>query len=170
MNGLDVFKRYAAADGELRKIKERIKRRRALAEGCTSRPPSPDGGSRSSTDASMRLLDYMSDIEQLQAELEERSAQRERDRACCVYLADMLPTNLGSLMLLRYIEGKSVQACATASAYSVTHTRRLLREAEDICRRMELTLWDGNHIPIVAMTQGPTDMQPEPENMAHDGS
>lgn len=177
MNGLDVYERYKAAEKQIKRKEEQIARRRALAEGCTSRPLSPDGGIRGSSDASMRLVDFMADVEKVQAEIDEIRAQRVRDKACCLYLAEMLPDNYGELLIRRYINGDSVQECAAGMAYSVTHTRRLLREAEGMCRCIELVAWDGSHIPIVAIVGEGAEKQPstpknEPngQNMVGDGS
>ena len=101
----------------------------------------------------MRLVDYMADLERLEQDLTQLVEQKERDKACCLYLAEGMPEHLGKAMLLRYIDGLPVKLCAEQMNYSVQHYRRLLHDAEEFSRRMELTVWDGNHIPIIAITQ-----------------
>lgn len=152
MNGLDVFLQLDKIDDEIERLTERITRRRALAEGCTSRPLTPDGGGKPSTDASMKLVDYVADIEKLEAKLRDAQTRRDNYAACCVYLAECIPDNLGTVMIDRYVLRYTYSKCGEVMGYSLTHIRRLLAEAENLCKRMELTMWDGIHIPVIAIT------------------
>lgn len=169
MTALDVFKRYAAATAELRRIQEMIDRREAMATGATARPLTNDGGSRGSGDASMRLLDYCANRDELEDRKRQRIAMRDSDMACCVYLAEVLPPEMGSIMTRRYLEGKRQCDCADAMHYSLSTIRRLQRNAEDMCRRIILTQWDGNHIPVIAILDGDTDMPNEARTLRRDG-
>lgn len=156
MTALDVFKRFADGRKKLSRIEEKIERRRALQISCTSKPMEADSGSHGSGDASMRLLDYVADVDEL---LDERDAIRhemETDRACCIYLAECMPDVIGKIMIEIYIGGATMKACADAIGYSVSHMRRLRTEAEDFAGKTVLTYWDGNHIPIIKL---PDDVQ-----------
>lgn len=151
VTGLDVFQRYAAAEAEIRAIDEKIERRRALISGATARPLSPDGGSRGGGDASMRLLDYMANMEEMETERAQRVRMRENDRACCVYLAEMLPRLEAEMAMMRYLDGKTLKSCAKALNYSETTARRILQDLNAMLRCIYLTFWDGEHIPVVAI-------------------
>lgn len=148
MTALDIFIRAKAAPGEIRMLEEKIERRRALQTSCTSKPLSGDAGGRSSDDASMRLLDYMSDIEDMEHALKARKRQSDADRACCVYLAEMMPDPYGGILTRIYLDGLTQRGCAESLHYSATHIRRMIPEAESFARRMTILLWDGEHAPV----------------------
>lgn len=150
MTAMEMFEHYAAGEDALDEIRTKIERRRQMAGGCTSQS-FDRAGDRSSGDASMRLLDYMNNIDALQKQLTHEESKRASDRACCVYLAEMLPEHLGQLMILRYLDSKTIRACANALHYSESHIRRLLNDAEDMCRNIELIWWDGIHIPVTVI-------------------
>lgn len=151
MTALDVFRRCAAADEEIERIRERIERREALATGATARPLSPDGGGHGSGDASMRLLDYVGDVEQLREKLAKRTRQRDMDRACCVYLAEVMPAELGRVMLRLYMDGMRLDAIGAQEHCSLSTVKRLKRRAEALSARIDITWWDGVHVPITAV-------------------
>lgn len=151
MTALDVFRRYAAADKEIEQLEEQIERREALATGSTARPLSPDSGSRGSGDASMRLLDYVANKEELQAKLDTRRQLKEADRACCIYLAETLLPQLAGIMIRVYIEGKGLKQTGAELGYSASQLKRLKRQAETLCQSIEITYWDGNHVPLTAI-------------------
>ncbi len=152
MTAMDVFEHYAAGEDVLDEIRTKIERRRQMASGCTSQSFDCDGG-RSSGDASMKLLDYMNNVAALERQLATVARKRASDRACCVYLAEMLPALQGKLMMLRYLDGKTIRSCAEIVHYSESHVRRLLNDAEELCRRIELTWWDGIHVPVTVIRQ-----------------
>jgi len=159
VTALEVFERFQAADAELLDIQEKIDRRRALATGTTARPLSQNSGSSGgSGDASVRLLDYMGTVEDLERQLEARKVMKENDLACCVYLLETLPANLAGVMSRRYLESKSQRTCGEELGYSVTTIRRMQREAEGICRQIQFTWWDGKHIPVTVMPDGIADI------------
>ena len=137
MTALDVFRRYAAADKEIEQLEEQIERREALATGSTARPLSPDSGSRGSGDASMRLLDYVANKEELQAKLDARRQLKEADRACCIYLAETLLPQLAGIMIRVYIEGKGLKQTGAA------------KMREDIERRVT-----GNLVSMLTIRRG----------------
>jgi len=169
VTALEVFERFQAADDALSEIQDKIDRRRALATGTTARPLSQNAGSSGgSGDASMRLLDYMGTVEELQQQLEDRKAMKENDLACCVYLLEMLPANLAGVMSRRYLEGKSQRTCGEELGYSVTTIRRMQQEAEGICRQIQLTWWDGEHIPVTVMPDGLSDITQATKNLDAD--
>lgn len=150
MTAMEIFEHYAAGEDVLDEIRTKIERCRQIASGCTSQ--SFDcGGRRSGSNASMKLLDYMNGIDELQKQLIREERKRASDRACCVYLAEMLPAPFGRAMILRYLEGMTIEGCADAMFYSETHTRRILKEAEALCMCIEITWWDGIHTPIAVM-------------------
>ena len=157
MTAMDVFEHYAAGEDVLDEIRTKIERRRLMAGGCTSQSFDCDGG-RSSGDASMKLLDYMDNIAALEKQLKREERKRASDRACCVYLAEMLPEQLGQLMIYRYLDGMTIRSCAEAIHYSESHVRRLLSDAETFCRNIELTWWDGIHVPVTVIRHAPTDI------------
>lgn len=166
MNALDVFERVQAADTELMDIQDKIERRRALATRSTARPTYRNpGGGGGSGDASVRLLDYMSNVEDLEQKYIARQRMKENDLACCVYLLEILPPNLAGVMSRRYLEGKSQKVCGDELGYSVTTIRRLQREAEEICRNIQLTWWDGNHIPVTAIPYSLADIPHEAKKL-----
>lgn len=170
MTALEVFERVLVADDDLKDIEDKIVRRRALAVGTTARPPSLNSGSGGgSSDASMRLLDYVGSIEELQKQYDARKKMKENDQACCVYLMEMLPSNLAGVMSRRYLERKSQKTCADELGYSVTTIRRMQREAEGICKQIQLTWWDGNHIPVTAIPDGLIDIPQEAKKLDTDG-
>lgn len=152
MTALDIFRRYQKAGDEISRLEEKIQRREALVMGCTARPLTPDsGGHGGNSDASMRLLDYVANKEELEASLRKKQQSAEADRACCIYLAEMLAPNHADVMVKIYLESKTLKAAAEEMAYSMTHVKRLRKEAEDICKNTEITYWDGKHVPITAI-------------------
>lgn len=156
MTAMEMFEHYVSGEDTLDEIRTKIERRRQIAAGCTSM--SFSSGGRSSGDASMKLLDYMNNIETLERQLIDEERKRACDRICCVYLAEMLPEMYGQLMIFRYLDGKTIKACAEAMHYSESHIRRLLNEAETMCRNIELTWWDGIHIPVTVIRHTQSDM------------
>lgn len=169
MTALEVFKRFQAADAELAEIQEKKERRYALTTGTTARPLSQNSGSSGgSGDASMRLLDYMGIVDDLERQMEERETMKENDHACCVYLLEMLPPHLAGVMSRRYLECKSQRTCAEELGYSVTTIRRMQREAEGICQQIQLTWWDGEHIPVTAIPNGLIDLPQEAKKLEGD--
>lgn len=151
MTALDVFRRCAAADREIDQIREKIERREALMTGRTARPLSPDGGGRGSGDASMRLVDYVANIEELRAKLEAREKQKASDVMCCLYLADSLEPRFSEVMKKAYLDHKGLKLIGEEMRYSVSQVKRLKAQAEDMCRSMEITYWDGVHVPLTAI-------------------
>ena len=153
MNALDVFRAYAQDGERMAELEEKIRRREAVAAGGT-RPVAQDGGGRSSRDASMRLLDYVDNVEQLRTDLERVRGAREADRACALYLTEMLPDPLGDVLSRVHLEGRSVKEAAKDMGYSTSHVRRLLKEAETMCRAIQIISWDRKHVPVLAMPDG----------------
>lgn len=153
MTALDVFRRCGNAEKEIAALEEKIERRRAMAEGNGSVQPNADGGSRGSRDASMRLLDYVANIAELEAKLERRRQAELEDKACCVYLAEQLEDRFGRAMLAVYVEHKGTKAAATEMGYSLSQFKRIRQGAEDICRRMDILIWDRKHVPLVSLRE-----------------
>lgn len=154
MTALDIFRGCAALDEEIDSTLENIERRRALASGCTARPLSPDGGSSGSGDASMRMLDYMEEIEKLEAEVDEKKALRERYRSCCFYLAELLSPTLAKVALRFYLERKTIKRVANELKYSYATIKRYKRQAEDNLRLIEILYWDKVHVPMILLREG----------------
>ena len=154
MTAMDIFRSYAGHGERIEDLEEMIRRREAVATGGTARPSSPDGGSRSSGDASMRLLDYVGNIEGLREELRTSRAALEEDKDCALYLTEMLPEPLGGVMARTYLEGKSAREVAEEMGYSVSHVKRLRREAERLCQGVRILSWDRKHVPVIAMPEG----------------
>ena len=148
MTALDIFRECGALDKKIDRIQERIERRRALMTGCTARPMTGDGGSMGSSDASMRMLNYVSDIEALQADAREQEAARDACRASCLYLADMIPDIPAGVALRHYVEHKSMTVIATEMGYSLTHVKRLKRAADDDLSGIVITYWDHVNLPV----------------------
>lgn len=154
MNALDIFRGCAALDEEIDSTRENIERRRALASGCTARPLSPDGGSSGSGDASMRMLDYMSEVEKLEAKIEEKKALRESYRSCCFYLAELLVPTLAKVVLRHYLEHKSIRQIANEIQYSYATVKRYKRQADDNLSLIEILYWDRVHVPMILLREG----------------
>lgn len=151
MTALDIFRECAAADGQIARTYERIERRKALATGCTTRPLSPDGGSFGSGDASVRMLNYLADLQALEEDVARQEAAREACRACCLYLADLLSPTLASVALRTYLEHQGTKAIAEEIKYSEATVRRYKRQADEALARIEITHWDRRHVPMVAL-------------------
>lgn len=151
MTGLDVFQECAAADTKIARTREKIERRRALASSCTTRPLSPAGGSSGSGDASMRMLNYVADIEALENDVRRQEAARDAYRGCCLYLAELLPDNLAGVALRYYLEHKGQKVIAAEMDYSQAHIKRLKRNADEELRRIEIIAWDRQHVPLYAL-------------------
>lgn len=151
MTALDIFRECYGLDGKIAKVQERIERRRALATGCTARPMTNDGGSMGASDASMRMLSYVADIEALEAEAQRQAAARESYRACCLYLADMIPDVPAGVALRHYVEHKTLSAIAKDMGYSLAHVKRMKRQADDDLVRIVITSWDRVHVPACSM-------------------
>lgn len=148
MTALDIFCECAAADKKIERLRERIERRKALASGCTARPLSPDGGSSGGSDASMRMLDYVAQIQGLEADIQRLAASREVCRSCCFYLADLLSDIAADVALSVYLEHKSINAIADAKGCSITTVKRYKRNADFELGRIEILHWDRQHVPL----------------------
>ena len=151
MTAYDIFRRYQTGGKKAEELTEMIRRREAMATGCGVRPVSSDGGGRGSRDASMRLLDYVGNIEELREKLRICLERREQDRMCCLYLAELLPEVHGGVMVRMVLEGKSLKETGVAMGYSGSHVRRLKKEADDMCRRIRIISWDRVHTPVISM-------------------
>ena len=153
MTALDVFKRCESAKREIEALEEKIERRRAMAEGSGSVQPSADGGSRGSRDASMRLLDYVANLTELETRLTRRRQTLQEDTACCIYLAEQMEERYGRVMTRIYLEHKGLRACASEMGYSLSQMKRIRKAAEDLCQRMEILVWDRKHVPIMGFRE-----------------
>ena len=154
MNALDVFRAYAQDGERIAELEEMIRRREAVATGGGSRPVGQDGGSRSGQDASVRRLDYVGNVEQLRADRDTARGTRDEERACALYLPEMLQDPLGDVLSRVHREGRTVKDAARDMGYSVSHVRRLLKEAETMCKAMKIISWDRKHVPVLAMPDG----------------
>ena len=150
MTALDIFREYGRAAKAAEAIGEKILRREAMATGATARPLSPDGGGRGSGDASMRLVEYVGNIEDLRAQLRDAERRRENLAACCVYLAELLPTASGDYLLRRYVQRKSMGMIAREMGCSESTVKRIREEAERQAAGVVILRWDGEHLPILA--------------------
>lgn len=151
MTALDVFRRYADADRVIEGLKEKIERREVMATGCTARPLSADGGGRGSGDASMRLANYVGDVEELRNQLGEKERQKKMDLQCCFFLAEGMSQILGKIMLLRYVENMTIEKISSEIHYSLSQTKRFKRDAEDLSKRTEIVYWDGKNVPLTVI-------------------
>lgn len=158
VTALDMFRRYANAKMEIADLEERIERRKSMVMGGAQKPLSHDGGSRGGYDPSMRLLDYVENVEELRKRLEDRKQKRDGERACCLYLAEMLPVSLSNVMVRIYLEEQTLAVCAKEMNYSVSQIKRFKRDAEGICRWMNILSWDGFHVPLISFPQMGTDI------------
>lgn len=159
MTAMEFIQHYEAVGEELMDVEEKIERRHALAKRTTARPLSLNKGSGTgSGDGSMRILEYMINVDDLEQKKEECEIKYANYRACCLYLAEMLPPALAGIITRRYLEMKSQQTCAEEMAYSITSIRRLQRQAEEILRDIVIVQWDGVHVPIVAIQQSGTNI------------
>lgn len=154
MTALDIFQGCATLDEEIDSIRENIERRRALASGCTVRPLSPDGGGSGSRDASMRMLDYMAEVEKLEAKIEDKKALRESTRSCCFYLSGLLSPTLAKVALRFYLERKSIRKIANEIQYSYATVKRYKKQAEDNLSLIEILYWDRVHVPMILLREG----------------
>lgn len=151
MTAMDVFVRYADNRKAVARLEEKIERRRALATGDGSPRLSPDGGSRGSGDASMRLLDYVANVDELLDERNKAQKQMDADRACCVYLAETLDDNYAGVMLRCWLEGMGLKQVADDMGYSVSSIKRIKRAAEELLARIEILYWDGVNVPVLSV-------------------
>lgn len=136
-------------ENRIERAREKIERRRALASSCTTRPLSAAGGGSSGGDASMKLINYVAQIEELEGELARLTAERELIRSSCFYLADMLPEKLASVALRYYLEGATIKEISGAMHYSQTQIRRWKESAEEALERLTVLAWDRTHLPIL---------------------
>lgn len=153
MTAMDVFLSYQRRGRRIASLSEKIRRREAVATGATSRP-SPAGG-RTSTDESMRLLDYVGSVEALRQELTKQSQAMEEDKVCAAYLTELLPGPLGGVMMRAHIEGMALKDIAREMGFSVSYVKRLKRTAEETCEKIAILSWDRRHVPAVSL---PRDM------------
>lgn len=148
MTAMDVFESYKSRGARIARLEEKIKRREAVMTSGTSRL-SGDGG-RSSGDASMRLIDYVSNIEELRGALDKAISEREREKACCLYLAEALPGLQADVMARIYLGGMTVREAAGDLGYSASYIKRVKGEAEKMCREITILYWDGVHVPAIS--------------------
>ena len=151
MTAMDVFRSYVARGERIEALEEKIRRRAAVMTGGTSRPSAAEGGGRGGGDASMRLLDYVGNIEALRAELRSAQTAREEEKACALYLTEMIPVALGDVMARVYLEGREYGDIAEELGYSVSHVKRLRRDAERLCRDIQIISWDRKHVPVLTV-------------------
>lgn len=150
MTAMDIFKEYGRQARTVEGIRERILRREAIATGTTARPLSPDGGGHGGGDASMRLAEYVGNIEGLREQLREAEARLENLNACCVYLAELLPKDAGDYLLRRFVGHKSMKAIAEETGCSVSTVKRQRDDSERAAYGIMIVSWDGIHLPILA--------------------
>ena len=151
MTGLDIFARIRRADADMEELRERILRRESAIQGTTARPLSEDGGIRGSRDASMRMADYVGDVEQLRARLDDRIRMQTRDMSCALYLADMVPRQLAGVVCRYYLDRMTYKAIGEDMHYSESHIKRLKRDADKALKRILILQWDGTHVPLVSI-------------------
>lgn len=150
MTAKDIFRECADATARIARIEEKIERRRAVASGCTTRPLSPTGGGSGSSDPSMKMIDYVAEIAELEADAEALRAELEYIRNSCFYLADMIPDLESSVLLRHYLEGQGIKRIAEEMHYSQSQIRRLKAAGEEMLEGMRVLAWDRVHVPILA--------------------
>lgn len=149
MNALDIYKMAHEQKRKLASMGEALERRRAIAEGCTSKPLSADGGGFGSGDKSVKLLDFVSDVEEMEKSISEAQSKYSATLSCCVYMSGRLNARNADILERYYLAGKTIRAIAGEMAYSQGYVKQMKAAAEDEARALIVIEWDGKHTPVL---------------------
>jgi len=132
MRAITILTRCRNAEGDLRRIQQRIDRRREAAEGMT--PRMDKGGGMRGTSEPDRFSAMMADIGEIEAELEERGQAHSIEVAAVCVLLDSLPESEGAVLHQSYIKRQPIRAIAHKMRYSESNIRRLRADGESLVK------------------------------------
>jgi DNA-directed RNA polymerase specialized sigma24 family protein len=128
MKAITILNRCRDAEGDMRRIKQRIQQRREAAEGITPQIYGPGIGNGGSEGDKMSA--FVAEVDELEKELNKREeAYRAEVAAACVLL-DALPEHESSALHLYYVKRMKLNTVAKKLKFSEGYARTLKRTGE----------------------------------------
>lgn len=129
MQAIDILQRCRDATGDIRRLAQRIQRRRDALTSISAPLPDPNGGSHEQNDPD-KISRVEAEIDALERKKRAREdAQRAEVAAACVLL-DSLPELEGSVLHGFYIKQESTAGIAKRLRYQDSYIRKVKISAE----------------------------------------
>lgn len=128
MKAITIFTRCRAAEGDMRRIRQRIQQRREAAASVAPQGTGIGGGHGTSEPDKMSA--FVAAIDELESELKAREQARSVEVAAACVLLDALPEMESAVLHRFYIRGHKVPGIAKKLGFSEGYIRKLKAEAE----------------------------------------
>ena len=120
MRAITILQRCREAEQDLRRIRQRIERRREAAESVT---PRINAGGGRSTAESDKIAAFVAAITELEADLRGREQARRVEVAAACVLLDCLPENESAVLHQFYIKRQKIPAIARKLGFTEGYIR-----------------------------------------------
>lgn len=151
MTAMQIFERCKAAEGDKKKLRDRITRYR---ESATRMSAALDGVGAHRTAEPDKLAAIMAEIDTLEREIKERDHEYAAEVAAACKLLDMLPETECKIVNSYYIDGTPLTVIAREMSYSYGYVRTVKSAAcahlDDIPEAMVATLLPSWYLDIFA--------------------
>ena len=134
MRAITIMQRCRDAEQDLRRIRQRIERRREAAESVTPRINA--GGGRSTAEPD-KIAAFVAAITELEADLRGREQARRVEVAAACVLLDRLPETEGAVLHQYYVQRRKIHNIAAKMGYTDSYICRLKTAGERILNNME---------------------------------
>ena len=115
MRAITIMQRCRDAEQDLRRIRQRIERRREAAESVTPRINA--GGGRSTAEPD-KIAAFVAAITELEADLRGREQARRVEVAAACVLLDRLPETEGAVLHQYYVQRRKIHNIAAKMGYT----------------------------------------------------
>ena len=129
MEAITILERCRRADGDIRRLEQRIRQRRDALYCISPSQADPNGGSRGhgEQDKIGRLLE---DIDALETSLKARRQERSVEIAAACVLLDQLPELESEVLHRYYIKHEETPGIARRKTYQESYIRKIKSRAE----------------------------------------
>ena len=136
-----ILNRCRAAEEDIRKINEKIKRRREQLDDTSAPQVDPNGGSHGSGDKD-KTGRLMAEIDALERQLQTRKDAKNAEEVAVIALVDRLPDLEGVVIYKYYVKRMDTTAIAKdkedpENRYTAGYIRKVKRNAEQLLDMME---------------------------------
>ncbi|MEG0742725.1 MAG: hypothetical protein RR521_10875 [Clostridia bacterium] len=130
MKAITIFERCRSAEGDMRRIRQRIEQRREAAENITPKMDAIGGGH--GTTEPDKIAAFVAAISELEAELQAREQEHRVETAAACILLDSLPGRVSMVLHLYYVRGVKPSAISSKMRFCESYIRKMKAEGEEL--------------------------------------
>lgn len=131
MKAITILERCRDAEGDMRRIRQRIQQRREASECITPKPGSSEGRGRAPAEPD-KIASIVASIDELENDLAKREQARRAEVSAACALIDMLPESISTVMHKHYVKRQKTFAIAKRMGYSEGYIRKLKAKGEQL--------------------------------------